>query len=214
MSRYAAILLLVGLTLAGCESVAESARRGAQRGAERAAGREAERATDAAIARAASAAGSAARVPGGDGPDCAALLPDAGVAQTCRLKKVEGSPVTDDGDGCSRTYVRSPDEADRGLVLRVGRMGSATEARMSVQLQSASPTGGTARAVAAGDGGYASTLDADAGGGMGYRQHTVTFSSGATLVVLEATQLQDDRPALCTLDQMEALAVDVAGRLR
>lgn len=149
-----------------------------------------------------------------DGPDCAALLPDAEVARVCLLDTVEGSVVNDDDEGCSRTYFRSEADADRGLVLRVGLMGSATEARVSVQLQSASPFGGTAREVAAGDGGYASTLSADAGGGMGYRQHSVTFSSDATLVVLEATQLQDDRPALCTLDQMEALALDIAGRLR
>ncbi len=228
MLRLTALLLLLVAT--GCETVHDSARRSAERAAGRATERAVEGAIDGAAARATDAATTAAgapasgRAPGGAaaagptaaGPatDCAALLPDAEVARVCRVA-VAGDAVNERPGECSRAYLRRGGDPETGLVLTVHTTGAVAEARTMVQLESAMATGGPSRALpGVGDGGVARTLTAPAAMGMGYTEHTVAFSSGATFAQLKAGQIADDRPALCTLDQMETLARGVAGRLR
>ena len=61
-----------------------------------------------------------------------------------------------------------------------------------------------------GDGGVRYVMDM--GGAMGYVSHTLTFSSGATIVKMEASALAN-RAGVCTADGLEVLARRLAGRL-
>ncbi len=207
------LCLFLSLALVGCETLSDSARRGAQRGAERATERTAEQAADAAVRQAADAASGAVRGTGGAGLDCATLLPDAEVARVCRVRGVQGDAVAEGPDECSRGYLNA--DGDVGLVLTVHATRSAVEAQTMVQIEGAAATGGTSRTLAdLGDGGVARTLAAPTGGPLGYAEHAVAFSAGASMASLKATQIHEARPALCTLDQMESLARTVAAGLR
>ncbi len=147
-------------------------------------------------------------------PDCAALLPDAEVARVCHVPGATAGPAdAPSDDGCIRGYAR-PGAPDAGLMFVVNTLRSPAEASATVQVEAvmAQVTGGQAL-DGLGDGGAARTLSAPGVDGLGYVEHAVTFSAGATVVSLKATQLHEDRPALCTLDQMVEVARGVAGRL-
>lgn len=225
--RLLSLLLFAALLVAGCETVQDSARRSAERAAERATDRAVEGAIDGAADRAAGAVGGRAasgRAPDGRGtadgaaagpaPDCQALLPDAEVARVCRRRSVEGDAVNERAAECSRAYAVPGGDAEAGLVLMVNAEGPAAGARMAVQAEAAMAMGGPSRTLPdLGDGGVARTLNAPTGMATSYTEHGVTFSSGATMVQLKATQMSTDRPAVCTLDQMVTLARGIAGRL-
>ena len=208
-------LLLLCLTT-GCAEVRDSARRSAADAAGRATGRAVERTIDGAAARATESASRAGNAPtaarGGPALDCQALLPDADVARVCRVRTVDGDAVNERPDECSRTYAARGGSPEAGLALVVNAQATLAQARVMVQI--GGTTGGAARALPdLGDGGMASTLEAPAVGGMGYTEHAVTFSTGATVVSLKAAQVDRERPALCTEAQIETLARGVAARL-
>ncbi len=146
--------------------------------------------------------------------DCAAILPDAEVARVCRVPSATGDASTDGSDGgCIRAYTR-PDAPDAGLVFVVNPLGSPAEASATVQVEALTALASGGRPLdGLGDGGVARTISAPGIEGLGYVEHAVTFSAGATVVSLRATQIHEDRPALCTLDEMVTLARGIAGRI-
>lgn len=147
---------------------------------------------------------------------CPLPLDAAAVAAACDIEDLEGDLVKASGEDCNWIYMVPGDETRSLTVLRTAT-GEAGDAALMGQFAEAlgAAGGGAQRALPdLADGGQASTQRVPMMG----TSHTVSFSKGGLFIEVKAAGTPnmrggDTAEPFCTLDEVEAVAREVASGL-
>ncbi len=147
--------------------------------------------------------------------ECPAPLASGAIAAACDIEGVEGDLLKSDDEDCNWIYMLPGDETRSLTVLRTTTGGGSDADLMGALSGVLGGSGGAQRALPElGDGGQASTQRVPMMG----TSHSVTFRSGTQFVEVKAAGTPNMRGGdaaepFCTLDEVEALARQVAAGL-